>query len=34
MLETIDDVAGTPTAKKLSWANIRAFLKTYFDNVI
>ena len=33
LFETVQDVAGTPVNKKITWTSIKAFLKTYFDGL-
>lgn len=33
VLPVVQDTAGTPTTKKITWTVIKAFLKTYFDGL-
>lgn len=33
VLPTVQDTAGTPVTKKITWTVIKAFLKTYFDTL-
>lgn len=33
LLYTVQDVATTPTSKKITWTTIKTFLKTYFDSL-
>jgi hypothetical protein len=33
LLATVQDVAGTPVTKKITWTVVKAFLKTYFDTL-